>query len=170
MKNNPTKAREDSLSKYLRKLRSNKIIDDVALHKILLSGSYPGILYGLPKVLKVDCPFRPIVSSINIYNYSLPPSFLTYILLPISTDQYTIKDSFSFADWAKQYRHNNGLMCSLNITSLFTNVPLEETIQICLDKLYTLPDPPNLPRAVLKKLLVFSTKKKATLFSMASTS
>ena len=51
-------------------------------------------------------------------------------------------------------------MCSLDITSLITNVPLEETMQICLDKLYTLPDPPNLPRDVLKKkLLEFATKK-----------
>ena len=44
--------------------------------------------------------------------------------------------------------------------SVFINVPLEETLQICLDKQYTLPvDLPNLPRAVLKKLLEFATKK-----------
>ena len=52
--------------------------------------------------------------------------------------------SFSFADWAKTYKHNNGLMCSLDVTSLFTNVLLDETIRICLDRLYSLPDPPQL--------------------------
>ena len=31
-------------------------------------------------------------------------------------------------------------MCSLDVCSLFSNVPLDETIQICLDKLYALPD------------------------------
>ena len=51
-------------------------------------------------------------------------------------------------------------MCSLDVISLFTNVPLDETIQICLDRLYSgLPDPPQLPRSVLKDLLQFATKK-----------
>ena len=55
-------------------------------------------------------------------------------------------------------------MCSLDVCSLFTNVPLDETIQICLDKLYSLSDPPTLPRAVLHKLLEFATKRSHFLF------
>ena len=55
-------------------------------------------------------------------------------------------------------------MCSLDISSLFTNVPLEETLNICLDKLYSLADPPALPRVVLRKLLEFATKKSHFLF------
>ena len=47
---------------YLRKLRKDEIIDDFTLQKILPSGSSPGVLYGLPKVHKSGCPFRPIVS------------------------------------------------------------------------------------------------------------
>ena len=50
-------------------------------------------------------------------------------------------------------------MCSFDVSSLFTNVSLDETIQICLDKLYALPDQPTLPRLVLKVLLKFATKK-----------
>ena len=55
-------------------------------------------------------------------------------------------------------------MCSFDVCSLFTNVPLDETIQICLEKLYSLPDPPTLPRAALHKLLEFATKKSHFLF------
>ena len=55
-------------------------------------------------------------------------------------------------------------MCSFDDSSLFTNVPLDETIQICLDKLYTLPNPPKLPRPVLKNLLVFATKRSHFVF------
>ena len=55
-------------------------------------------------------------------------------------------------------------MCSLDVSSLFTNVPLEETLNICLDKLYSLADPPALPRVVLRKLLEFTTKKSHFLF------
>ena len=50
-------------------------------------------------------------------------------------------------------------MCSLDVSSLFTNVPLEETPNICLDKLYSLADPPDLPR-----LLQFATRKSHFLF------
>ena len=56
------------------------------------------------------------------------------------------------------------MMCSFDVSSLFTNVPLDETIQICLDKLYALPDPPTLPRSVLKVLLAFATKKSHFIF------
>ena len=56
-------------------------------------------------------------------------------------------------------------MCSFDVSSLFTNVSLDETIQNCLDKLYALPDPPTLPRSVLKVLLEFATKKNHFIFN-----
>ena len=55
--------------------------------------------------------------------------------------------------------HIVSLLCSFDVFSLFANVPLDETIQICLTKLYSVPDPPSLPRTVLKDLLEFATKK-----------
>jgi len=56
---NPTKAGEESLSSYLRKLGKDEIIDDTVFRKILPDGSSPGVLYGLPKVHKTGCPFHP---------------------------------------------------------------------------------------------------------------
>ena len=99
----------------------------------------------------------------HTYNYNLA-SYLVRILQPISTNQSTIKDSFSFADWAKTHKHDNEMTCSFDVSSLFTNVPLDETIQICLEKLYAIPDPPTLPRSVLKVLLEFATKKSHFIF------
>jgi hypothetical protein len=55
-------------------------------------------------------------------------------------------------------------MCSFDVSSLFTNVPLDETVNICLNKLYSLSDPPKLPRSILQKLLEFATKKSHFLF------
>ena len=47
-------------------------------------------------------------------------------------------------------------------------MPLDETIQICLDRLYSLPDPPQLPpspaRSALQNLLVFGTKNSHFVF------
>ena len=108
---------------------------------------------------------RLVVLSALLFHRLTPiTSYLVSILQPISTNHYTVKDSLSFADWAKKYKHKNGIMCSLDVSSLFTNVPLEETLNICLDKLYSLADPPALPRVVLRKLLEFATKKSHFLF------
>ena len=80
-------------------------MNDATLQKIISCGSSYGVLYGLPKVHKSCCPFRPIVSSVNTYNYNLA-SYLVHILQPTSANQFTIKDSFSFAaDWNKTYKH-----------------------------------------------------------------
>ncbi|XP_068723463.1 uncharacterized protein [Montipora capricornis] len=163
LSHNPTKSRENSLISYLRNLKRDCIIDEATFRKILPCGSTAGVLYGLPKVHKTGCPFRPIVSSVNTYNYNLA-SFLVDVLKPISTNQFTIKNSFSFVDWVKTLQHNNEIMCSFDVCSLFTNVPLDETIEICLSKLYSLPDPPALPRHVLKTLLEFATKKSHFVF------
>ena len=121
--------------------------------------------YGLPKqVHKSGCPFRPIVSSVDTNNTYHLASYRVRVIQPISTNQFTVKDSFSFAEWAKTYSHNGEYMCSFDVSSLFTNVPLDETIQICLDKLYALANPPKLPRSVLKDLLVFATKRSHFVF------
>ena len=79
LRHNPTKSREESLSTYLRKLRKDKIIDDATFYKILPNGSSPGVLYGLPKVHKTGCPFRPIVHRLTpITTISLLTLFLYF--------------------------------------------------------------------------------------------
>ena len=51
-------------------------------------------------------------------------------------------------------------MCSFDVKSLFTNVPIDETIKICLDTLYRSEevDPPRIDEPVLKKLLLKCTR------------
>ena len=57
-------------------------------------------MYGLCKFGKIfidDClPFRPILPAINIPTYKLP-KFLVPILKSLTSNEYTVKDSFSFA-------------------------------------------------------------------------
>ena len=98
------------------------------------------------------------------HKYNLASSLVS-VLKPISTNQFTIKDPFSFVHWVKSHKDNNESMCSFDVCSLFTNVPLGETIQICHTKLiYSLPDPPTLPRSVLKDLLEFTRTKSRFIF------
>ena len=50
---------------------------------------------------------------------------------------YCISDSFTFANAMQNLDSDpNVFMCSFDETSLFTNVPLDETIKICSDAFY----------------------------------
>ena len=59
---------------------------------------------------------------------------------------------------------NNKHMCSFDANSLVTNVPLDETINISIDKLFRNPNPPNLPKEVMRALLEFVTKQSHFIF------
>lgn len=49
--------------------------------------------------------------------------FLIPFIEPITTNEYTVKDSFSFAKEVVNF-DSKLFMSSLDITSLFTNIPL----------------------------------------------
>ena len=63
-------------------------------------GSKPGVLYGLSKINKAledEIPsFLPILSAMGIPTYKLT-TFCDPSLKPITSNEYTIKESFSFA-------------------------------------------------------------------------
>ena len=50
-------------------------------------------------------------------------------------NEYTLKDSLEFAKEITN-QNSNCFMASLDVDSLFTNVPLDETIKICIDELF----------------------------------
>ena len=51
-------------------------------------------------------------------------------------------------------------MVSFDITSLYTNVPVKETIEIILKQLYEIqPTPPLIKQDDMEQLLIFATKK-----------
>lgn len=54
---------EDRINRLLRALKSKGVIPDSVYSQLFVSGSQPGIMYGLPKVHKTDCPLRPILFS-----------------------------------------------------------------------------------------------------------
>ena len=74
-------------------------------------------------------PFRPILSAIDTPTYKLA-KFLLKFVTPSTANDYTVIDSFHFAEKICQ-QESNLHMASLDIDSLFTNIPLDETINIC---------------------------------------
>ena len=61
--------------------------------------------------------------------------YLFDFISPITKNENTLKDSFKFVSMTdKQYY--NSFMCSFDIDSFFTNVPLEETIEIVIKNVF----------------------------------
>ena len=53
----------------------------------------------------------------------------------MKANEFTVKDSFHFAEEIVDQQHNL-FMGSLDVDSLFTSIPLEETIEICTNELF----------------------------------
>ena len=78
---------------------------------------------------------RPTVSSIDTYNYKLA-QYLGSLLSPHIPSNYTTKDSFTFIEEIKQLNAYGKFLISFDVTSLLTNIPLEETINIAIDTIF----------------------------------
>ena len=127
---------EDRLTNFLKKVKRS--ISDKLYKGLYPRASQPGIMYGLSKIHKPifnNFPkLRPILSAINAATYGWAKLFVP-LLKCFTMNECTLKDSFEFAkDITNQ--NSNCFMASLDVDSLFTNVPLDETIKICIDKLF----------------------------------
>ena len=85
-------------------------------------------MYGSAKVHKIvtdglPSP-RPILSVIGTPTYKLA-KFLVLMLEPLTTNEYTIKDSFTFAEELPSF-DSKLVMTSFDTESLFTNILMQE--------------------------------------------
>ena len=92
--------------------------------------------------------------------------FLVPILSPLTVGEFTVKDSFSFAEEITQ-QNCQCYMASFDVNSLFTNIPLEETIDIIMSDIETSPDGTicGIERTEFKKLLSLATTESMFLFN-----
>ena len=160
----PTTTTERKIQNTLRKIKSD--IPDGSYRKLYPTGSRPGQFYGLAKVHKLkpgegieSLPLRPIISNIGTASYQIA-KHLAKLLSPLSRSEYTVSSTDDLTNLLKtQYVPADCDMISFDVTSLFTNVPLEFTIDVILRKVYDekLVDV-KIPRKEMKELLLLCTK------------
>ena len=104
---------EDRINNFLRKLKNMSLMSDDTYKKLFSSGSGPGILYGLPKIHKVDFAhkfqLRPIFAAYNSASYKLA-KFLVPILDPFTRKLMIILLTIPF---------HLVILCSLLVTLLY---------------------------------------------------
>ncbi len=71
---------------------------------------------------------RPILSATGTYNFKLA-KWLDEKLKSLSINKYTVSDPLKFAEKLREKQMAEGdILVSYDVASLFTNVPVDETI------------------------------------------
>ena len=96
----------------------------------------------------------PIVSSSATFNYDLA-RFLGDLLSPVVPDDYSCKDTFSFVWYIKNANLSAKFLVSNDVTGLFTNIPLQETIDIAINVIFNHNPNVNITKKELKKTFLF---------------
>ena len=95
---------------------------------VIQNGSRLADPYGLPKTHKRQLAMRPMLSATGTYNYKLA-KWLDEKLKPLSVNDHTISNVFNFVDALHDMEvYDNSILVSYDVTSLFTNVPVDEMI------------------------------------------
>ncbi|CAH8477181.1 unnamed protein product [Schistosoma mattheei] len=150
-----TYATEKRVLRKLRELVKKNLIDNHTYNELKPKGSQLPYLYGLPKTHKPDIPIRPILSMAKSPFHKLARWF-TRCLEPVRKKlaAYSLKDSFEFVQKLDNLNVSDKFMVSFDVSSLFTNIPLEETVEIICEYPELLPLPPQ----EFKQLLFLCTK------------
>ena len=149
----PTKNIEMKIQRAVRKIK-NKLSPKKYLN-IYPTGSSPGKFYGTAKKYKLtptgttdNLPIHPIISNIGTASYQLA-KYLAKLLSPLSKSEYTVDNNVEFINNIKSEKVPTGhSFISFDVKSLFTNVPMDYTINIILRRIY---DDNELYRNISKK-------------------
>jgi len=129
VKRNPAKTIEDDLNNKLKRWLQKEFISKQQCFKLRSSDANLPKAYGLPKVHKDNIPFRLIVSSVNTALYSLA-AFLQKIITDSleNTNGYTTNSFDLYKSLSDKQVQESDVLISLDVVSLFTNVPLDLAI------------------------------------------
>ena len=130
--------------------------------------SQPSRLYSLPKMHKI-CkdensnkyeipPFRPINSSIGSYNYKLA-KFLSKMVTPLYLTHTLSRTRLRLLNKSKKTHHDKHFLCSYDLCSLYTNIPLDETINLAIQKIFENNSNMKISKNELKELFLMATAK-----------
>ena len=167
VKKNPILKTERKLSQILSKNKDS--IPQKKYRQLVQHYSKLPHIYGLPKIHKDGIPLRPIVSCRGSACHPLS-RFLVEIVTPLTGKSSSyIKNSAHFVEKISNAPINSNQMVSLDVVSLFTKVPVDETLIVVREKLTadpSLEERTCIPVDNLMEMLTFCVE--TTYFGMGS--
>ena len=154
---------EALLQRFLRKLKQKalltkmNVINCILLVLLLLVSIVFLKWASLPLVIKLVRLFY----SIGTLNYDVS-RFFRNLLSPVAPDDYSCKDNFYFVSQIKNEILSGKFLVSYDVPRLFTNIPLQETIDRAINLIFNHSSNLSITR---KKLFLFSTSQTHFLFN-----
>ena len=149
------------VQELINELHRHNYIDDMTKKWLCQTPDPPRIpvFYTLTKIHKPTPVGRPIISGCDGPTERIS-SFVDYILQPIAKSQKSyLKDTKDFINFVEKTKvPQNAIMVSLDVTSLYTNIPQEEGIETVCKAYETFyqretPIPTNALRKMLRLIL-----------------
>jgi len=132
---NPIIKEENRVVKILKDMRSNDQIDEKLFKKLKPVGSQPPRLYGLAKVHKINIPVRPVLSMPGSAYHPIAEQVAEWLeTVPeckINSSTKSISDKLKHIELAEDEE-----LVSFDVSSLYTNVPVIESINVCAELLF----------------------------------
>lgn len=144
---NPIRKIGNELRGLLKKWRDLDYISPTIFKKLSCSDGILPRAYGLPKIHKQGCPFRIIVSSIDSPLYSLASYLQQIISKNVPKPSSHIDNSFQLVEkLSGTIIDNNHVLISLDVISLFTNIPFNLAIDSILRRWSFISSDCNIPK------------------------
>ena len=154
IKKNPTSSIKVKANKLIARANFRK---KEKVLKPIIGEFKPGYLYGNVKTHKNGNPLRPIISQIPTATYDLAKQ-LNNIITPYLPNKFMLNSTDEFLN-ILQTTNPDGMIASLDVESLFTNVPIKETIEIICNACYNHETllAPSFSKKIMKELLELCT-------------
>lgn len=131
IKNDPTFTLMNKNNALIRQLKTENYIDEKTKFQLSNNNSICPKIYGLPKTHKDGNPLRPVVSNKDSACYGLARFCGNIIGKIINKEIYNITNSFEFKNFIEAVNvPENYMMISFDVTSLFTNVSIDNVINV----------------------------------------
>ena len=132
----PVLKEQERVVDILKTMKENGEIDDILFNSMKPRGSQPARLYGLAKVHKEGVPMRPVLS--------MPGSAYHRVALKV-TEWLSVVEECKINSSTNSISQSLGsiqldeheVVVSFDVTSLYTNVPVREAIDVCSDYLFS---------------------------------
>ena len=149
--------REASPQRFLHKLKQKNFFNINVHNKLHPCGSATACVYDTPKMQKLASSnsllkLHPVVSSVGTFNYNLA-CFLCDLPAPLAAPHdYSWKYTFTFVSQIMNANLSGKFLVSYDVTSLFTNFPLQETIVIAINLSFNYNPNLNINKKTIKNI------------------
>lgn len=126
---------QTEMNEILQHIGRQQQIDRGVVYRCVSHNGVAPRLYALPKIHKDNTPMRPVVSFIKSPTYNSSRLICDILNNIVDKEKYYINNSYMFQEFVVNQRIPDGnILISLDVKSLFTNIPLKLVLEIVNEK------------------------------------